>query len=154
MCPSEAGFDSPAKLASRLRMEVLPHFGGYSRISFLPTLDSGHCTTPSDRHKYNKKLSRSKRGLQNCLYMLSSYCSLWMLSINSKKKKIMILEKRAKKYTESSFHIDNEIIEIVQNYIYLGTLISSTCNFLMALDPLKERALHALFQSKKTYKYQ
>ena len=80
-------------------------------------------------------LSRSKTGLQTCLNRLSSYCNSWMLSINPKKTKVMILQKRAKKCTESSFHIDNEIIEIVQNYTYLSTLISST----------GKKALHALF---------
>ena len=61
----------------------------------------------------------------------------------------MIFQKRAKKYTESSFHIDNEIIKIVQNYTYLGTLISSTGNISMALDKLKEKALRALFSLRK-----
>ena len=61
----------------------------------------------------------------------------------------MIFQKRAKKCTESSFHIDNEIIEIVQNYTYLGTLIFSTGNFSMALDKLKENPLHALFSLRK-----
>ena len=61
----------------------------------------------------------------------------------------MIFQRRAKKYTEPSFHIDNEIIKIVQNYTYLGTLISSTGNFSMALDKLKEKALHALFSLRK-----
>jgi len=72
-----------------------------------------------------------------------------MLSINAKKTKVMIFQKRAKKCTESSFHVDNEIIETVQNYTYLGTLISSTGNFSMALDKLKEKALHALFSLRK-----
>ena len=94
-------------------------------------------------------LSRSKTGLQTCLNRLSSYCNSWMLSINPKKTKVMIFQKRAKKCTESSFHIDNEIIEIVQNYTYLGTLISSTGNYSMALDKLKEKALHALFSLRK-----
>ena len=40
---------------------------------------------------------------------------------------------------------NNEIIKIVQNYTYLRTLISSTGNFSMALDQLKEKAVHALF---------
>jgi len=61
----------------------------------------------------------------------------------------MILQKRAKRCTESSFHKDNEIIEIVQNYTYLGTLISSTVKFSMALDKLKEKALHTLFSLRK-----
>ena len=63
--------------------------------------------------------------------------------------KVMIFQKRAKKCTESSFHIDNEIIEIVQNYTYLDKLISSTGNFSMALDKLKAKALHALFSLRK-----
>ena len=72
-----------------------------------------------------------------------------MLSINPKKTKVMIFQKRAKKCTETSFHIDNEIIEIVQNYTYLGTLISSTGNFSMVLDKLKEKAPHAPFSLRK-----
>ena len=84
-------------------------------------------------------LSKSKTGLQTCLTKSSSYCNSWMLSINPKKTNVMIFQKRTKKCTESSFHIDNEIIEIVQNYTYLGTLISSTGNFSTALDKLKRR---------------
>ena len=44
---------------------------------------------------------------------------------------------------------NHEIIEIVQNYTYIRTLISSTGNFLMALDQLKEKAVHALFSLRK-----
>ena len=61
----------------------------------------------------------------------------------------MIFQKRAKKYIDSNFHIDNEPVEIVQNYTYLGTVISSTGNFSLALDKLKEKALHALFSLRK-----
>ena len=95
-------------------------------------------------------LSRSKTELQTCLNRLSSYCNSWMLSVNlTEQTNVMIFQKRATKCTESSFHIDNEIIEIVQNYTYLGTLISSTGNFSMALDKLKEKVLHALFSLRK-----
>ena len=69
----------------------------------------------------------------------------------------MIFQKRAKKFIESNFHIDNEPVEAVQNYtffysfivFYLGTLISSAGNFSLALDKLKEKALHALFSLRK-----
>ena len=61
----------------------------------------------------------------------------------------MTFQKRAKKLIESNFHIDNEPVEVVQNYTYLGTLISSTGNFSLALDKLKEKALHALFSLRK-----
>ena len=62
----------------------------------------------------------------------------------------MVFQKRAKKFIESNFHIDNEPVELVQNYTYLGTLgISSTGNFSLALDELKEKVLHALFSLRK-----
>ena len=61
----------------------------------------------------------------------------------------MTFQKRAKKYIDSNSHIDNKPVEIVQNYTYLGTLISSTGNFSLALDKLKEKALHALFNLRK-----
>ena len=61
----------------------------------------------------------------------------------------MIFQKRAKKLIESKFHIDNDPVEVVQNYTYLGTLIFSTGNFSLALDKLKEKALHALFNLRK-----
>ena len=96
-------------------------------------------------------LSRSKIGLQNCLNTLSSYRGTWMLSIN--KKKVMIFQKRAKKCIQSNFHIDNEPVEIVENYTYLGTLISSTGNSSLALDKLKEKAFRALFILRK-HKFQ
>ena len=47
------------------------------------------------------------------------------------------------------FHIDNEPVEIVQNYTYIGTVISSMGNFSLALDKLKEKALQTLYSLKK-----
>ena len=63
-----------------------------------------------------------------------------MLSINKKKKthnKVMIFQKRTKKCIESNFHMENEPVEIVQNNTYLGTLISPTGTFSLALNKLK-----------------
>ena len=43
------------------------------------------------------------------------------------------------------FHIGSEIIDIVQNYTYLGTRISSSGNFTLSLEHLRQKALHAFF---------
>ena len=88
-------------------------------------------------------LSRSKIGLQNCLNALSSYCETWMLKINPKKAKIMIFQKRPRKSVDTNFKIGTEIIEIVQEYTYLGTRPTPTGNFILAQEHLKEKALHA-----------
>ena len=71
----------------------------------------------------------------------------------TKKTKVVIFQKRAKKFTESIFNMDKQTIEILQNYTYLGTLISSLGNFSLAHDQLKEKALHALFSLRKHTKY-
>ena len=92
-------------------------------------------------------LSLSKLGLQNCLNKLSSYCNSWMLKINPKKTKIMVFQKGAKKC--DVFHIGNEMIDIVQDYTYLGTRISSPPNFTLSLKHLRQKALHALFSLRR-----
>ena len=94
-------------------------------------------------------ISRSKIGLQNCFNTLSSFCNSWMIDINSKKTKVMIFQKRAKKNSNLEFHIGKETIDIVHEYTYLGTRISSTGNFNISLEHLKEKALHALFSLRK-----
>ena len=94
-------------------------------------------------------ISPSKIGLQNCLNTLSSFCNSWMLDINSKKTKVMVFQKRAKKNSNLEFHIGKETIDIVHEYTYLGTRISSTGNFNISLEHLKEKALHALFSLRK-----
>ena len=95
-------------------------------------------------------LSRSKLGLQNCLNKLSSFCNSWMLKINPKKTKIMVFQKGTKKCDYCNvFHIDNEMIDIVQDYTYLGIRISSPGNFTLSLEHLRQKALHALFSLRR-----
>ena len=55
---------------------------------------------------------------------------------------------RAKKNSNLEFHIGKETIDIVHEYTYLGTRISSTGN--VSLEHLKEKALHALFSLRNT----
>ena len=93
-------------------------------------------------------LSRSKLGLQNCLNSLSSFCKSWMLNINPKKTKIMIFQKNTKK-CDYTFHIGDELIDTVQDYTYLGTRISSSGNFTLSLEHLRQKALHAFFSLRR-----
>ena len=48
-----------------------------------------------------------------------------------------------------NLYLDNEKIDIVQNYTYLGTQISSTGNFTLSLEHLREKAVHALFSLRR-----
>ena len=85
--------------------------------------------------------SRSKAGLQNCLGALARYCRSWMLNINKKKKQFSTT---SEKY-DCNFYVGNEKIDIVQNFTYLGTKISSTGNFTLSLC----LSVHALFSLRR-----
>ena len=54
----------------------------------------------------------------------------------------MIFQESPKKSTDIKFNIGSESIEIVQEYTYLGTRLTPTGNFTLALEHLKEKALH------------
>ena len=56
----------------------------------------------------------------------------------------MIFQRRERRY-DCNFYIGNEKIDIAQSYTYLGTQISSTGNFTLSLQHLREKAVHALF---------
>ena len=61
----------------------------------------------------------------------------------------MIFQKRAQQNCNLEFHTGEETIYIVHEYTCLGTRISSTGNFNISLEHLKEKALHALFSLRK-----
>ena len=70
--------------------------------------------------------------------------------LNSKKTKVMIFQKRAKKNSNLEFHVGKETIgQYTWIYIFKKTRISSTGNFNISLEHLKEKALHALFGLRK-----
>ena len=50
-------------------------------------------------------LSRSKSGLQNCLDMLHTWSKKWLLEVNLKKTKVMILQKHKSKQKNIDFYI-------------------------------------------------
>ena len=60
----------------------------------------------------------------------------------------MVFQKRARKCVEFRFFM-NLIIDVVQEYTYLGTRMSSSGNFSVSREHLKERALHAIFSLRR-----
>ena len=52
---------------------------------------------------------------------------------------------RERKNADFHFLIDSQIIDVVQEYTYLGTRMSSSGNFSVWREHLKEKALQALF---------
>ena len=80
--------------------------------------------------------------MQNALNKLSSYCKSWKLKINMNKSKIMCLNETV----NPNVHIDNEYLEHVTEYCYLGVVFTNTVQFHSAIDNLYKKSLKALFK--------
>ena len=92
-------------------------------------------------------ISTSENGLKHCLEKLQEYCGIWCLDINIDKTKIIIFNKNGKIFPFKFYYNEKEI-EIVQNYKYLGAVVSSTGSFAKARTHLYNRALKAYFKLK------
>ena len=96
--------------------------------------------------------SESKSGLQNCLIKLQSYTKRWKLTINLKKSKILLFGTTTQRRTHltSNWLFENNILEQVDEYQYLGMNIHYTGNFKQAQKTLYNKALrayHGVFKS-------
>ncbi len=98
-------------------------------------------------------LSPTKEGLQQHLDLLHSFCQSWALSVNPKKTKIMIFQKRPSHQEQHhSFKLDNMLLEHRQNYTYLGININNTGNFNKAVNDLRHKARRAFYAIKRNIK--
>ena len=86
-------------------------------------------------------LSKSQKGLQCALNVLSLYCHKWKLSINMKKTKIMIFNSRND--PSKKFFINSDQLAITGQYTYLGIIFTPSGSFKRAIDTLTLKATKA-----------
>lgn len=91
-------------------------------------------------------LSETEEGLQTCIDSLQNYCQTWKLQLNTDKTKIMIFSNKKVKYPKFLFN-GNEI-EIVDEYKYLGILLTYNGNLKHAANYLYNKSLKAIFALK------
>ena len=73
-------------------------------------------------------LAESKEELQAALNSMYLYCKTWDLEINASKTKIVIFNKR--KITEKPvFTLNNEILNVVDDFTYLGIIFMHNGSF-------------------------
>ena len=95
-------------------------------------------------------LSKSKNGLQNCLNKLYEWSKKWLMEINMKKTKIMILQKHnSKKSQNLNFLLGNSSVDITNEYTYLGVKLTSNAKFSIAQQQLSEKAMDALYKIQR-----
>ena len=96
-------------------------------------------------------LAENAKELQLALNALADYCKIWKLNVNLDKTKIIRFSKRKSKNL-NIFKLDGEIIEIVDNYIYLGTNIKFNGKLHDAQNKQllqAKKALSAVFSQKE-----
>ena len=89
-------------------------------------------------------LSNTAAGLQKALEDLCNYCTKWKLQVNSSKTKVIIFSKRKPK-TPPVFRYNNEVLENVFDFKYLGVYFKSNANFNKCKTHMKETASKAMF---------
>ena len=95
-------------------------------------------------------MSTSAEGLQERISKLEKYCSDWCLNVNIKKTKIITFNKAGRKI-QSKFTFQNNNIECVSSYKYLGTYFSASGSFSIGRTELYNKALKAFYKLKKDF---
>ena len=72
------------------------------------------------------------------------YCQTWNLEVNPSKTKITIFCNRRFDH-DFSFTYNNQVLDIVDNLVYLGTLFSSNGRFLQNNQRMTDQARKAMF---------
>ncbi|CAG2256342.1 unnamed protein product [Mytilus edulis] len=89
-------------------------------------------------------LSESQVDLQKQLDTLSEYCELWKLKVNVQKSKIVIFSK-GRLPNNIKFNYKDIVLEIVNEFTYLGVLFRRTGSFLKAKKAQANKAMCAMY---------
>ena len=96
-------------------------------------------------------LSEASEGLQTALNSYSDYCAVWKLKINVSKTKVEVFAKG--RPGNFSFALNNENLEVVGEYKYLGVLFSRGGLFYSTkkhLSSQAEKAMYSLIKKSRS----
>ena len=89
-------------------------------------------------------MSETKEDLQMQLNCFSEYCDTWKLKVNTSKTKVLIFSKGRQPNNINFIYEENEI-EIVKEFNYLGLLLTRSGSFNKAKKRLSEKATKAMY---------
>ena len=84
-------------------------------------------------------LSLSPGDLQKSFNNLKTYSRLWKLTINITKTKVMVFSKNGRRSKNLRFTYDDQIVEIVDEFKYLGVIFKSNGKFIGAIKLLMSK---------------
>ncbi len=89
-------------------------------------------------------LAESKEDLQMLLNILEKWCKQWHMRVNIKKTKIVHFRTKTQSRTDFNFMFNNEIVECVYKYKYLGIILDKHLDFNITATVLTSSASRAL----------
>ena len=89
-------------------------------------------------------LGKSPDELQYHLDLLHTYCNSWGLEVNTEKTKIMVFRNRGLLLRGENWTYNNQEIEVVDEFNYLGTIFKYTGSFSSNTEYIIGKALKAL----------
>ena len=96
--------------------------------------------------------SETPEGLQKSIENFEIYCQKWNLTVNVDKTKIVVFRKAGHLAHNESWTYNNQDVEIVSTFNYLGIVLSSGGSFIPATKTLADkglRAMHCLLETIK-----
>ena len=90
-------------------------------------------------------MADSKDNLQRGLNALWSYCEMWKLQVNTDKTKVTIFEKRKSNEQNAIFTFNDNPIEVVGSFNYLGAILSSNGLMKKCIDSALNKGRKAMF---------
>ena len=94
-------------------------------------------------------LAESAEGLQKGLNILQEYCLKWKLTVNTLKTKCLIFRKGRLPQREIIFYYNENELEIVKHFQFLGVVFSTGGSFTEAQTTLSGQAQKAIFKLNK-----
>lgn len=89
--------------------------------------------------------SKTPEGLQERLRKLEMFCNDWCLKVNIRKTKIVVFNKAGRKI-QHPFHFQDNLIECVSSYRYLGVYFTASGSFHLMRNELYNKALKAYYK--------
>lgn len=88
-------------------------------------------------------MAESAEDLQHSINALSCFCEHWKLQLNIQKTKVLVFSKQAQ--DNLSFKFNNNSLEIVKQYNYLGITFDYSGNFTNCIKRIEEQASKSMF---------
>jgi hypothetical protein len=89
-------------------------------------------------------MASTENDLQTLLDVVGDWCTDWNLVINAVKSKVIHFRNKNKLQTQHTFKLNNETIEQISKYKYLGLILHENLNFSVTCDVLAKASGRAL----------